>query len=179
MAYYSQSIKDHSPNVKCPTPSCENQILFCNVKNILSVDDLVAYQRVALKAPSNQQNNASIWCPGENCKTKLTRQTKRGKSVVQCSKCMLRVCFKCGEWEHEGVVCDEAEELTEKKRESENMQREAFELWKKDGGVVVKGCPKCGAVIERNGGCSHMTCRVCKHQFCFVCLVPAKATHCQ
>jgi hypothetical protein len=52
------------------------------------------------------------------------------------------------------VVCDEAEILTDKKRESENAQKEAFEQWKKECGVILKPCPSCGAVIERTTGCS-------------------------
>jgi len=36
----------------------------------------------------------------------------------------------------------------------------------------TKECPKCQATIEKNGGCNHMTCRKCKHEFCWVCLGP-------
>jgi hypothetical protein len=180
VAYYTQSIKDRKPNVMCPTPTCETQILFCNVKNLLPHDVLLTYQRIALKAPQNQ-NKGSIWCPGKDCANKIMKhsQKKKEEDVVLCTKCKLRVCFKCGEWEHIGVVCDEAEQLTDKKIESENAQREAFEKWKTESGTILKSCPKCGAVIERNGGCSHMTCKACQHQFCYVCLVHTKATHCR
>lgn len=36
----------------------------------------------------------------------------------------------------------------------------------------AKPCPGrgCGVPIYRNGGCQHMTCRRCDHQFCWVCL---------
>merc|ERR1712107_979392 len=36
------------------------------------------------------------------------------------------------------------------------------------------GCPKCGATIEKDGGCNHMICKnqSCKADFCWVCLGP-------
>jgi hypothetical protein len=35
-----------------------------------------------------------------------------------------------------------------------------------------KRCPKCKSHIEKTVGCNHMTCRKCKHDFCWVCLDP-------
>ncbi|PKU38231.1 e3 ubiquitin-protein ligase arih2 [Limosa lapponica baueri] len=31
-------------------------------------------------------------------------------------------------------------------------------------------CPKCNICIEKNGGCNHMQCSKCKHDFCWMCL---------
>ena len=33
----------------------------------------------------------------------------------------------------------------------------------------VQKCKKCGNGIQRTDGCHHMTCIVCKHQFCNKC----------
>lgn len=33
-----------------------------------------------------------------------------------------------------------------------------------------KLCPKCGVVIEKDGGCNHMECAACNTHFCWLCL---------
>jgi ariadne-1 len=34
----------------------------------------------------------------------------------------------------------------------------------------TKDCPRCSKPIEKNQGCNHMSCRLCKHEFCWLCL---------
>lgn len=38
--------------------------------------------------------------------------------------------------------------------------------------ATTKSCPnlRCRELIEKNDGCSHMTCKTCKHEFCWNCL---------
>lgn len=31
-------------------------------------------------------------------------------------------------------------------------------------------CPRCGIYIQKSGGCNHMHCQRCKHEFCWFCL---------
>ena len=35
--------------------------------------------------------------------------------------------------------------------------------------VQVKRCPACRYPIEKNGGCPHMTCSLCRKEFCWFC----------
>ncbi|KAG6609408.1 ariadne-2 protein [Phytophthora cinnamomi] len=45
-----------------------------------------------------------------------------------------------------------------------------FGRWKKRHNV--RACPSCKAVIEKQGGCSHMKCFQCDQEFCWSCLRP-------
>ncbi|OMJ92137.1 hypothetical protein SteCoe_5125 [Stentor coeruleus] len=71
-----------------------------------------------------------------------------------CTLCHLEMCFICGKPWHEGKTCEE----------EENIEYEGWEL-----GKNVKRCPKCCYKIEKNEGCNHMTCSLCKTEFCWLC----------
>ena len=30
-------------------------------------------------------------------------------------------------------------------------------------------CPKCKTIVEKLGGCEHMTCKRCKYEWCWIC----------
>ena len=34
----------------------------------------------------------------------------------------------------------------------------------------TKKCPMCNSRIEKNQGCNHMNCKICKHEFCWICM---------
>lgn len=36
----------------------------------------------------------------------------------------------------------------------------------------TKKCPKCKASTEKNEGCNHMTCKRCRHEYCWICMQP-------
>lgn len=35
--------------------------------------------------------------------------------------------------------------------------------------IFTRRCPNCSVSIQKNGGCNHMTCEKCKHEFCWLC----------
>lgn len=104
------------------------------------------------------------WCPGPNCGRVVMAQHS-DVLQIKCT-CGMVFCFGCGHEWHEPVNC------------------RLLKLWLKKcsddsetGNWIVantKECPKCQAVIEKDGGCNHMTCKnaACKMEFCWVCLGP-------
>jgi hypothetical protein len=56
----------------------------------------------------------------------------------------------------------------ETKEKNNDLEEELLSnLWMMDN---TKACTKCGVSIQKNEGCNHMTCKSCKHEFCWVCL---------
>lgn len=81
-------------------------------------------------------------------------------NVVKCKKCNTRMCWKCGKEAHAPVSCENAEKWLNRFNKTDSTQLKISN---------TKPCPKCGARIEKNGGCNHMKCINCGYEFCWVC----------
>lgn len=100
-------------------------------------------------------------CPGVNCTTVF--QAKQNLAhKVKCIKCSSSMCFKCKLAYHAPTDCQTIKKwLTKCADDSETANYIS---------VNTKDCPKCHICIEKNGGCNHMQCTGCKHNFCWICL---------
>lgn len=57
-------------------------------------------------------------------------------------------------------------------RENNGVQRPNI-ITQEDANILnetTKKCPNCNARIQRSGGCNHITCTHCRHEFCLQCL---------
>lgn len=100
-----------------------------------------------------------IYCPNTSCKQFI----KVGKIAlclfitrkIKCSSCASCICTKCRQLAHKGSKCD-----------GQRVNTIKFEaLVRKKG---WQKCQKCHRVVEKTGGCLHMTC-VCGYDFCYRC----------
>lgn len=100
-----------------------------------------------------KENPNARLCPRPRCRHINTTGSDDHPDLV-CESCSLHFCFH-HETAHAGRSCAE-------------MSRSwRVELWKR---IHTKKCPKCGAAIQKNGGCPKMECFKCKHKFCWTCL---------
>jgi hypothetical protein len=107
----------------------------------------------------------------ENSKAKIgSKSTGSGSNhstkpqQIACPYCDSTLCLTCNRPWHAGKLCSAAAALED---ESSVARIKA---------LGAKPCPKCGINIEKQGGCDHMTCHRCRHNFCWQCLVPFNAT---
>jgi len=154
----------------CPAEACHavvsptawKKVLSRNLPdsdNALLNETLLKYQ--GFLAKSFVDINKTIrWCPGQGCDSAV----KASGSVleVKCNKCSSLFCFKCGLEAHAPVSCSSLSLWMEKcQNESETAN------WIL---ANTKKCPKCSTRIEKNQGCNHMSCKVCKYDFCWICM---------
>jgi len=96
---------------------------------------------------------------------------------VQCRECPFKWCSKCKLEPHIGQTCEEyvkqfGETNPDKYRQYlENKMSEELKE------AITKACPNCTTRIIRNDGCSHMTCKVCKYEFCWLCSKKYQGKH--
>jgi len=106
------------------------------------------------------QNEKVKWCPAKGCGNAITADMVKGQ-MVTCS-CGYRFCFHCQEEAHWPATCEQVK-MWQKKIQDESETQNWISAHTQD-------CPKCKSFIEKNGGCNHMTCRVCSYEFCWLCL---------
>lgn len=86
-------------------------------------------------------------------------------------------CFKCKQEMHDPASCDDMEKwnglvqmhtlgVDEGPLTTTDAARFADSIWLK---ANTKKCPECKAPIQKNEGCNHMTCSICRYQFCWIC----------
>jgi len=112
------------------------------------------------------RNKSMRWCPAPNCEFIVSAPvgTLNVKCVGRTTACGCHFCFKCGEEAHQPGSCNELAQWSEK---CQNDSETANWIL-----ANTKRCPKCNTRIEKNSGCNHMTCRSCKHDFCWICMGP-------
>ena len=81
-----------------------------------------------------------------------------------CKACLAKHCRLCGrawkhgDYTHDNLSCDEFAAGLEILTETGRNRMPAH----------MHNCPRCSTLIEKDGGCDHMTCG-CGHQFCWIC----------
>lgn len=101
------------------------------------------------------------FCPGKNCKYVIKAEKCVHKRAI-CDSCKTSFCYQCGGNYHAPTDCETIKRwLTKCADDSETANYIS---------AHTKDCPKCNICIEKNGGCNHMQCYHCKHDFCWMCL---------
>ncbi|TFK22213.1 RING-5 domain-containing protein [Coprinopsis marcescibilis] len=136
-----------NPNLKfCPYPSCTNTVSCPSAASKLSLTTLVPIVSCGARGIGGQTLSQSQQSLG-----------LQGKEHLFCFGCPI-------ESDHRPVVCPVAKMWLKKCRDDSETAN-----WIKSN---TKECTNCQSTIEKNGGCNHMTCKKCKHEFCWVCMGP-------
>ena len=149
--------------------SCSSQILCmhegCN-SHVLASDVELLCGKPAFEKYMNNCNQKFITvavnvrrCSDKNCNLLLSCENI-GHCWVSSCKCGRRTCWKCGEHCHAPLNCENTRIWKNKYKGISN------DIWTTTN---TKPCVMCKALIEKNGGCNHMTCQNCGYEFCWLC----------
>lgn len=161
--YLENLVSDGPSCVKmtCPAFKCPLKISTDTMKEICPPEVAEKYHKYVVR-DFIDSSTYMHWCPSPNCGL-IAIGT--GNSDIIC-RCNFPYCTSCGHEAHRPATCKELEQwLIKNTNESENSS------WIL---VNTKGCPQCSRRIEKNKGCNHMTCSMCRFEFCWICMADWK-----
>ncbi|KAL7941676.1 hypothetical protein V8C42DRAFT_334447 [Trichoderma barbatum] len=213
-------------DIRCP--ECRELLDYTDIQRYADGETFKRYETLALRSAMAEAENF-FWCTS-GCGSGQIHESGQDQPIVICLHCTHRSCFHHNVAWHQGLTCEEYDQLLAdpdnfrskleidneawaasqqaqldadramaqglleeerrvremreiREREERERTRKAIELARQIAarrkaeedmsretvGKTTKPCPGCGWAIEKNDGCSHMTCVKCKHQFCYEC----------
>ncbi|KAI9889148.1 MAG: hypothetical protein M1814_005739 [Vezdaea aestivalis] len=169
--YLVGKIKDEGEAalIQCPKEGC-NRIVDSKSLDYLidsGLDSSVKERYHELLTRTYVDDIASLkWCPAPECVYAIECGVKKKDLAVKVPtvycKCGDAFCFGCGHTDHQPAFCLLVKRWLKKCADDSETAN-----WIN---AHTKECPKCNSTIEKNGGCNHMTCRKCHHEFCWMCM---------
>ena len=144
----------------CPELNCKHVFTESTLHPPLLTADLLAKYRRFRRNRKVSTNSRALWCVTPNCDNVL--YTSESTMRINCNVCNAQFCAKCRVAWHEEQTCQEYFDAS-------------YEEWSK--GRSVQDCPKCRQTIEKESGCDHITCILCKHEWCWLCRQPYSELH--
>ncbi|XP_077994653.1 putative E3 ubiquitin-protein ligase ariadne-2 [Glandiceps talaboti] len=150
-----------STGIQCMANNCNIVALEDFVLPLLSDEGILRKYKYFTFKDHVQSHYKLRFCIGPNCDILMKAEDPAAKRC-RCSQCNISFCFRCSGKYHAPTDCDVIKKwLTKCRDDSETANYIS---------AHTKDCPKCSVCIEKNGGCNHMQCFKCKHDFCWMCL---------
>ena len=171
--FLTTGITDKNPVlacIKCLTPIPVNTL-----RKILPRSDLEDLFELAFNTHVRINPEKFKFCGTPRC-TRLYHIAPKDSEdppAFHCPSCLRSICSACQGIPHEGVSCFE----WEINQNAEVQKADALlEKWAGRKGKGVHRCPKCKAMIEKNGGCDYVRCH-CGVRICWVCFQSVVYSH--
>eukprot|EP00038_Savillea_parva_P028832 m.67246 g.67246 ORF g.67246 m.67246 type:complete len:525 (+) comp8422_c0_seq4:106-1680(+) len=153
-----------------PCPSCDKLMNEFIITELLQSDpdNAVPFRKyqAALARQFVAGNKVVKFCPGPDCDNaiRISSITATHRPFAVTCACGFDWCFSCAQMPHKPVRCELLSRWLKKNADDSETSN-----WM---AANTKECPKCQSTIEKSGGCNHMVCNTCKHDFCWVCQGP-------
>lgn len=172
--------------IVCMEIDCRTGALPMDVALVVPIDMYERYERLQLDSVIATLPD-TVYCARPKCGKPATLDKEVG-TLGRCAYCHFSFCSQCsrswhgtapcvtdalggtGEGATEGSGADsEGEESVEESEKDVVSRRPKFKATKLMLKLGVRPCPQCGVLVVRDGGCMHMTCRICCEHWCWNC----------
>eukprot|EP01094_Clydonella_sp_ATCC50884_P018452 TRINITY_DN3414_c0_g1_i1.p1 TRINITY_DN3414_c0_g1~~TRINITY_DN3414_c0_g1_i1.p1 ORF type:complete len:1152 (+),score=321.53 TRINITY_DN3414_c0_g1_i1:239-3694(+) len=173
--YLESKIKDgETDEITCPDKDCSIIVDEATIASLVDEDLFSKYMRFML-GNFVKKHPQLRWCPHSTCGQAIESITiPRAPGYFLMCTCGTRMCFRCSGAPHWPAPCRTVDWNLTRFREEADEDSNAVEKWLR---ANTKQCPKCAVNIEKRGGCNHMHCHHCDHDFCWVCLANFTGSH--
>jgi len=165
--YLKTEIERGEVSILCPNSNCKKVLSASLIITKTAVDKELQkkYFKFSFEKFRKEKGDKYFQCPTPDCMygVELENNCQKDNKFI-CKVCGKNYCFSCKteyKAEHKCVVNDGEVEFKDYLKKNK----------------LTKPCPGCKVLIEKNDGCNHMTCKNCKHEFCFVCLKAGTEVH--
>jgi IBR domain, a half RING-finger domain len=120
---------------------------------LLCTNPLRSYDNLSTRRALETRFPNFRWCLGPNCEYGEEHPDDPKQPMITCTSCGFDSCFFHNTTWHEGMTCDEY---------NAKIAAGAIKAEKKTEKIIkkiAKRCPGCQRFINKNGGCSHMSCK--------------------
>ncbi|KAI7313182.1 hypothetical protein KC315_g11767 [Hortaea werneckii] len=148
--------------IKCP--ECPQTLQHADVRQAASQETFKAYDTLATRNALSTLAEFA-WCLNSQCGS--GQLNIQNQNFMDCASCRFKQCLRHKVAWHMGETCEQYEYRSSgAKARADEAKTEATLM------TMSKLCPnkQCGWRIEKTGGCEHMTCRRCRHEFCWQCM---------
>lgn len=164
------SIKDRDPlgNLICKLPGCQKPFTQKDITRVLidkrklSLLEEITQEQTIMRNPRGQH------CPTPDC-TFAYIHDKATQKTINCPKCKQSHCSQCFKAHGASLSCKQF-------AKKDAQEKKLLDQWSQNNDA--RPCPQCNTLIEKNGGCPHMTCSKCRHEFCWTCMGTYGACKC-
>eukprot|EP00922_Rhytidocystis_sp_ex-Travisia-forbesii_P005510 GHVS01008027.1.p1 GENE.GHVS01008027.1~~GHVS01008027.1.p1 ORF type:complete len:735 (+),score=207.66 GHVS01008027.1:439-2643(+) len=146
------------PSSSSPSSNCNAPIPHSYLLSFLLSSPPLLSRYSSLKFMRDNPSASS--CPRcQHMQTNTTTTNKRRVTgPVRCVLCGHVYCYEHGD-AHHGITCAE---FVRSHRAEDRLTRGVLRR-------LCHRCPGCKAMVEKSGGCNHMTCTRCRTHFCWIC----------
>jgi len=142
--------------LECVEPTCNRKISEEEVLELCDDEMKEKFIRFRHARLIQREHGAVKHCSRALCDGFATGSRWRPKAI--CRTCGFAYCWTCNQpWHGWFSRCKKVDKNVEKLYKSFKRNRD------------IQSCPNCRAQIWKNEGCRHMTCKMCRHQFCWYC----------